>query len=76
KSHSHKFGSLLVHDYQGRIKPLNSLAIDILNKTTKKSLIGNLDEYQFFISMMMYPEIWRTITIYKVKDENIKKLLG
>ncbi|MFW3328160.1 cytochrome c biogenesis protein, partial [Aliarcobacter butzleri] len=50
--------------------------IEILNKTTKKSLIGNLDENQFFISMMMYPEIWRTIPIYKVKDENIKKLLG
>jgi len=76
KTHSQKFGSLLVQDYQGRIKPLNSLAIEILNKTTKKSLIGNLDENQFFISMMMYPEIWRTIPIYKVKDENIKKLLG
>ena len=75
KTHSQKFGSLLVQDYQGRIKPLNSLAIEILNKTTKKSLIGNLDENQFFISMMMYPEIWRTIPIYKVKDENIKKLL-
>ncbi|WP_152057415.1 cytochrome c biogenesis protein [Aliarcobacter butzleri] len=76
KTHSQNLASLLVQDYQGRIKPLNSLAIEILNKTTKKSLIGNLDENQFFISMMMYPEIWRTIPIYKAKDENIKKLLG
>ncbi|RBQ32518.1 cytochrome C biogenesis protein [Arcobacter sp. FW59] len=75
KNHSQNLASLLVQDYQGRIKPLNSLAIEILNKTTKKSLIKNLDENQFFISMMMYPEIWRTIPIFKVKDENIKKLL-
>ncbi|RBQ29131.1 cytochrome c biogenesis protein CcsA [Aliarcobacter vitoriensis] len=75
KTHSQNLASLLVQDYQGRIKPLNSLAIEILNKTTKKSLIKNLDENQFFISMMMYPEIWRTIPIFKVKDYNIKKIL-
>ncbi|WP_418185012.1 cytochrome c biogenesis protein CcsA [Aliarcobacter vitoriensis] len=75
KTHSQNLASLLVQDYQGRIKPLNSLAIEILNKTTKKSLIENLDENQFFISMMMYPEIWRTIPIFKVKDDNIKKIL-
>ncbi|PWE22794.1 cytochrome C biogenesis protein [Aliarcobacter skirrowii] len=76
KIHSQKFGSILVQDYQGRIKPINSLAIEILNKTTKKSQINNLDANQFFLSMMMYPEIWRKIPIFKVKDNKIKELLN
>lgn len=76
KTHSEKLGSLIIQDYQGRLKPLNSLAIEITNKISKKNEIKNLDANQFFISMMLYPEIWKTIPIYKVKDENIKKLLG
>ncbi|MFV7789701.1 cytochrome c biogenesis protein CcsA [Aliarcobacter lanthieri] len=75
KNHSKNLSSLLVQDYQGRIKPISSLAIEILNKTTNKNQIKNLNETQFFISMMMYPEIWRKIKIFKVKDASIKKLL-
>jgi len=75
KTHSQNLGSLLVQDYQGRIKPINSLAIEILNKITNKSQIKNLNENQFFLSMMMYPEIWRRIPIFKIKDEKIKNLL-
>jgi len=75
KTHSQNLGSLLVQDYQGRIKPINSLAIEILNKITNKSQIKNLNENQFFLSMMMYPEIWRRIPIFKVKDEKIKNIL-
>ncbi len=26
--------------------------------------------------MMLYPEIWKTLPIYKVKHEKIKELLG
>ena len=76
KNHSEKLGSLIIQDYQGRVKPLNSLATEIMNKISKKDEIKGLDANQFFLSMLLYPEIWKTIPIYKVKDENIKNLLG
>ena len=76
KTHSEKLGKLIIQDYQGRIKPLNSLAIEIINKISRKNQIENLDANQFFISMMLYPEIWKTLPIYKVKHEKIKELLG
>ncbi len=75
KQHSEKLGSLIIQDYQGRLKPLNSLAIEIINKISRKNEIKGLDANQFFISMMLYPEIWKTLPIYNVKDENIKELL-
>lgn len=76
KNHSEKLGTLIIQDYQGRIKPLNSLAIEIINKISKKDEIKGLDANQFFLSMLLYPEVWKTIPIYKVKDENIKNLLS
>jgi cytochrome c-type biogenesis protein CcsB len=76
KNHSSILGELIIQDYQGRLKPLNSLAIEILNKVSNTSKVNNLDANQFFISMLLYPEIWKIIPIYKVKDEKIKELLG
>lgn len=76
KNHSSMLGELIVQDYQGRLKPLNSLAIEILNKVSNTSQVKNLDANQFFISMLLFPENWKTIPIYKVKDEKIKELLG
>jgi len=75
KNHSKLFGELIIQDYQGRIKPLNSLAIEIINKISKKDEVKDLDANQFFISMMLYPDIWKTIPIYKIKNEKIKELL-
>ena len=76
KNHSSILGELVIQDYQGRLKPLNSLAIEILNKVSNTIKVNNLDANQFFISMLLYPEIWKTFPIYKVKDEKIKELLG
>ena len=75
KNHSKLFGELIIQDYQGRIKPLNSLAIEIINKISKKDEVKDLDANQFFISMMLYPDIWKTIPIYKIKNDRIKELL-
>lgn len=76
KIHAQKLGSILIQDYQGRIKPLNSLAIEIMNKVIRKESLYNLDANQLFISMMIHPRVWQKIPIVKVKDEGVKKLLG
>ncbi len=75
KNHSDQLGSLIIQDYQGRIKPLNSLAIEIMNKITRKNELYGLDANQFFISMILYPETWKKLAIFKVKNPKTKELL-
>ena len=76
KEHSKKLGAVLIQDYQGRIKPINSLAIEIMNKVIRKDSLYGLDANQLFISMMINPRVWQKIPIVKVKDKGVKKLLG
>lgn len=76
KQHATKLGSVLIQDYQGRIKPINSLAIEIMNKVIRKDSLYDLDANQLFISMMINPRIWQNLPIIKVKDKGVKKLLG
>ena len=49
--------------------------IEIMNKISRDNQIKGLDANQFFLSMFLYSEVWKDIPIYKVKDEDIKKLL-
>ncbi len=76
KSVSDKFGTLLVQDMQGRIKPINSLAIDVLNKMYGKSSIMGMDANQALLSMIMQPKNWQYIKMIKITHPDIKKLLG
>jgi len=73
--HAQKLGSVLIQDYQGRIKPINSLAIEIMNKVIRKDTLYDLDANQLFISMMINPRLWQKLPIIKVSDKNLKKLL-
>lgn len=75
KEHSDYFGSFLIQDYQGRIKPVNSLAIEIVNKIARKDKIFNLDENQFFLSMMLYPKVWQSVEFIKIKNDKLKEIL-
>ena len=75
KKHAQEFGSLLVQDYQGRIKPINSLAIEIINKITRKNEVYGLDANQFFLSMLLYPKIWQELEFIKVKSKRLKKIV-
>ncbi len=76
KKHSEYFGSILIQDYQGRIKPINSLAIEILNKLTRKNEIFTLDANQFFLSMMLYPNLWEKVEFITINNDKLKKILG
>ena len=76
KEHSQKLGSVLIQDYQGRIKPINSLAIEIMNKVLRKDSLYDLDANQLFISMMINPRAWQKLPIVKVSNKNLKKLLN
>ena len=73
--HAKEFGKVLSLDYQGRIKPLNSLAIEITNKIMRTNEFLGLNENQILLSMTIYPRLWQEIKFLKVKSPKLKVLL-
>jgi cytochrome c-type biogenesis protein CcsB len=68
--HAEKFGHLLVQDFQGRIKPMDTHTLDLLRKIYKKDKYqkGTLtfSPEQWFISMQVDPSYWANEPLIKV----------
>ena len=65
-THAEKFGRLLIQDVNGRVSPINTIAIDILRKVHKKDNYNGLDANQWFISILQNPIIWGNVPLIKV----------
>ncbi|QIK16409.1 cytochrome c biogenesis protein CcsA [Blattabacterium sp. DPU] len=76
KKHSDNFGRLLVQDPKGRIKPINTIAIDLLKKIYKKNYIENLDANQWFLSIHQDNIFWTKIPFIKVDKKGGSKFLS
>lgn len=71
KEHAAKFAYLLVQNYDGRIVPMNTQALDVLRKLYKKDAFrgtdGNsLDANQWFLSINTDTPSWTMVPIIKV----------
>ncbi len=75
EGHAQSFGKLLIQDFGGRIKPLNTEAVDIVHKITGKGKFAGLEPEQVILGMLVNPKAWRNIEMIKIKDPNIKKYL-
>jgi len=77
QDHTEKFFSeLLVQDYMGRIKPISTEALELVNKITNKSSIYGLSAEQVILGMVTNPKQWQEIKIIKITNENIIKALN
>ena len=66
-----KFSHLLVQNYEGRIIPIHTQALEVLRKLYKKDNLkasnGNtLSASQWFMSININPEIWTLVPIIKI----------
>lgn len=57
-THADKFGQLLVQDFQGRIKPMDTHTLELLRKIYKKDKYQRLSPAQWFLSMQLDPAYW------------------
>ncbi len=71
-----KFSRVVVQSSGGRMKPLNTLNKEIVNKLTSKSSMFELNSDQIILGMLTRPEIWRKIQMIKIKTPKLKKLVG
>lgn len=76
KEHSNFFGSLLVQDFGGRIKPMDTLAMDFIHKITGKDGFFGLNYNQIFIGMIIYPDKFRKLKMIPVQTPRLREILG
>ena len=65
KAHAEKFGRLLIQDHQGRIKPVNTYALEVLRKVYKKDSYKGLTAEQVILSAQVHPAFWARQPIIK-----------
>jgi cytochrome c-type biogenesis protein CcsB len=71
KEHADQFGKLLIQDHQGRIKPINTYALEALRKIYKKSDFKGLTAEQVLLSAQLFPKQWSEENIVKVNTVSL-----
>jgi cytochrome c-type biogenesis protein CcsB len=70
------FSELWVQGVDGRIEPVSTLNSEIVRKVSRKSSLYGKTADEVVLSMMTYPEIWRTLPIVRVSDKELAAQLG
>ncbi len=78
KEHAAKFGSIVIQDERGRMKPVNTFSSELLRKLSKKDTYKGLTADQVFVSMLENPFLWYSIPLIEIQRENdsIRRILG
>ncbi len=76
REHAREFGTLMVQDYQGRVKPMNSFSSEVLRKVSRKNQLGGYDPDQVVLGMMTDPMGWQAVPMIKVGHDGIREILG
>ncbi|MCJ7811830.1 cytochrome c biogenesis protein ResB, partial [bacterium] len=76
EAHAKEFGELMIQDAQGRIKPIDTFARDILHKLVRADRFLSLDANQVILSIMAQEQIWQHVPMIPVKQKSIRALLG
>lgn len=78
KTTANKFGSLIVQSSaeRGRMEPLNTLAIQIMEKIHGSQSMLGLSANQIVLGMLTRPDYWRQIKMIKTGNSLVNKLIG
>lgn len=78
KEHANKFTKLIIQDSDGRMKPVNTFAAELLRKVHKEESFRGLDATQVFLSMFQNKQLWFNMPIIYLEEENLKvrEILG
>ena len=76
EEHAEKFSKLLVQDVQGRIKPMDSLSMEIMNKIARTREMHGMNYNQIILGMLADPQTWANVPVIKVSDTEIKRIIG
>ena len=74
--HTKNFGKLAVQDHQGRMKPMDTVAHDVISKITGRSALYNLEPTQMMLGMIMQPALYQNVPMIKIGHKKIAVELG
>ena len=66
---SDRFGKLVIQDSDGRMKPVNTYASELLRKLSKKDTYKDYTSNQVFLSMQESPQLWYNVPIIYLKPK-------
>ena len=77
-SQAEKFGSLVIQDLGGRMKPANTFSSELLRKVSKYDTYNGLNSDQVMLSILNSPAIWYNVPIIFLKrgNDSIRKITG
>lgn len=79
KEQADKLGRLVIQDYDGRMKPINTYASELMRKLTKHEDYESFDANQVFLSMQESPFLWYNVPIIYLKAkkaDTIRSIIG
>lgn len=71
-----EFSELWVQGVDGRIEPVSTLASEVVRKVSRKSSLYGKSPDEVLLSMMAYPELWRSMPIIRVSNKTLAATLG
>lgn len=74
--HAKKLESLVVQDFQGRMKPLHTVALEFLHKIHRKEKYNKLTATQVFMEIMFNLEFVKKEKIIVVNNQEIRNKIG
>ncbi len=76
RAHANALGELVVQDTNGRMKPLDTLATQIVAKINRSSTILGLNANQVILGMLTRPEAWQEIEMIHLGHKELNALIG
>lgn len=77
KEHAQKLSTLFIQSQDGRMKPLDTVAREVLNKFHRSDSLDTMDADQAIISLMSVPDYWQKQPIIALgNSKKLKDILG
>ena len=76
KDHAREYGRIVVRDFKGRLKPMNTLDLEVLRKLSGKNVIYYQNADQVVLGIIMFPDQWSQVPLIKIgRHKNIRNLI-
>ena len=74
--HTLNFGKIAVQDHQGRMKPMDTVAHDVVAKITGRTALYDIEPTQMMLGMIIQPETYQNIPMIKIGHKKIALEIG
>jgi len=74
--HARNFATLAVQDHMGRMKPMDTVAHDVISKITGRTKLYDIEPTQMFLGMIMQPDLYQNVPMIKIGHKKIALQLG